>query len=130
MKQPKTEQIEAYKWKPGQSGNPEGRPKKQPITDYLKGQLEELIPLTMLDAMKEGARTVFTEIYGDRPTFGQMIAFKLVQTSAKGDMMAMRELLDRVEGKVAQKTQLTGADDGPIQAAITVEFVKTGESKA
>lgn len=106
MKQPKTDQIEAYKWKPGQSGNPGGRPKKNPITDYLRQQLEDKIPQSMMDAMKEGPRAVFTEIYGPEPTFGQMIAFKLVQTSAKGDMFAMRELLDRVEGKVVQKSEV------------------------
>jgi hypothetical protein len=114
-------------FKPGESGNPSGRPKKQPLTDYLKAQLEQEIPQSMLDAMKEGLRQVFLEVYGPNPTFGQMIAFKLVAMSAKGDVMAMRELLDRVEGKVAQKTQLTGLDDGPVQASITVRFVHPKE---
>jgi hypothetical protein len=110
-------------FKPGESGNPSGRPKRQPLTDYLKEQLEKEIPQSMLDAMKEGLRTVFFEVYGPKPTFGQMIAFKLVQMSAKGDVIAMRELLDRVEGKVTQKTQLAGLDDGPVQTTITVKFV-------
>lgn len=110
-------------WQPGQSGNPSGRPKKQPVTDYLKEQLEGPIPQSMLDAMKPGARQVFFDVYGANPTFGQMIAFKLIAISARGDMMAIRELLERVEGKVAQKTQLTGPEDGPIRANITVEFV-------
>jgi hypothetical protein len=114
-------------FKPGESGNPSGRPKRQPLTDYLKEQLEQEIPKSMLDAMKEGPRAVFIEVYGPTPTFGQMIAFKLVQMSAKGDVMAMRELLDRVEGKVAQKTQLTGLDDEPIRTAITVRFVHPNE---
>ena len=116
--------INLKPFKPGESGNPSGRPKRQPLTDYLKEQLEQKIPQSMLDAMKEGARAVFIEVYGPTPTFGQMIAFKLVAMSAKGDVIAMRELLDRVEGRVAQKTQLTGLDDEPIQAAITVTFVR------
>jgi hypothetical protein len=29
----RTDHLEATKWKPGQSGNPGGRPKKQPITE-------------------------------------------------------------------------------------------------
>src|ERR1700723_1494980 len=93
-------------WKPGQSGNPGGRPKRLKVTDYVAEQLDGPIPEAMLGAMKEGARAVFFEVYGQNPTFGQMIAFKLVQMSAKGDMFAMRELLDRVEGKVPQKADL------------------------
>jgi hypothetical protein len=116
-------------FKPGESGNPGGRPKRNPLTDYLKEQLEQEIPQSMLDAMKDGPRLVFLEVYGDKPTFGQMIAFKLVAMSAKGDVMAIRELLDRVEGKVAQKTQLTGLDDAPIQQSITVTFVRPDGTK-
>jgi hypothetical protein len=116
-------------FKPGESGNPGGRPKRQPLTDYLKEQLEQEIPQSMLDAMKEVPRQVFLDVYVAKPTFGQMIAFKLVAMSAKGDVMAMRELLDRVEGKVAQKTQLTGLDDAPIQQSITVTFVRPDGSQ-
>jgi Family of unknown function (DUF5681) len=111
--------IAAYQFKPGESGNPSGRPKRLPVTDYLREQLEGTIPKAMLEAMKEGARQVFFEIYGPEPTFGQMIAFKLVQMSAKGDLFAIREVLERVEGKVAQKTTLTGEDDGPVQFVVT-----------
>lgn len=106
MKQPKTDQLEPYKWKPGESGNPGGRPKRLKVTDFVSDQLDGPIPESMLSAMKEGTRAVFFDVYGPKPTFGQMIAFKLVQMSAKGDMFAIRELLDRVEGKVPQKADL------------------------
>lgn len=123
----RVENLIPYQFKPGESGNPNGRPKKSPVTDHVKDQLEGPIPRAMLDSMKEGARAVFFEIYGPDPTFGQMIAFKLVAMSAKGDMMAMRELLDRVEGKVVQKAELTGAGGGPLQASIEVTFVNTSK---
>lgn len=95
-------------WQPGQSGNPGGRPKKNPVSDYLKEQLEAPIPQAMLEAMKEAPRQLFCAIYGDNPTFGQMVAFKAIQQAMKGDVFALKELLDRVEGKVAQKTVLEG----------------------
>lgn len=101
-------------WKPGESGNPGGRPKKNPVTDYLRDQLEAEIPVSMLDAMKAPAREVFTELYGKNPTFGQMIAFKTIQMAAKGDVFALKEMLDRVEGKVAQKAILSGDLDNPL----------------
>lgn len=113
----KTTNANLRPWKPGQSGNPNGRPKKNPVSDYLKEQLEAPIPQSMMDAMKESARLVFCEIYGESPTFGQMIAFKTIQTAAKGDVFALKELLDRVEGKVAQKH--AGEDGGPIQVVVT-----------
>jgi hypothetical protein len=100
-------------WKPGQSGNPGGRPKKLPVTDYLREQLERPIP----EAMREKLPPIFVEIYGPEATFGQMVAFKLIASSAKGDVFALKELLDRVEGKVTQK--LAGDDGGPIQFTLT-----------
>lgn len=110
---PKTDQLRAHDFRPGQSGNPGGRPKKLPITDYLKIQLEQPIPPAMLNAMRESARSAFLEVYGPSPTFGQMLAFKLVQMAAKGNMLAMNTLLDRTEGKVTQK--VSGEDGGPIE---------------
>lgn len=106
--------IAPYQFKPGQSGNPGGRPKKLAITDLLKEQLDKPIP----EAMKAKLPPIFSEVYGDSPTFADMIAFKLVAMSAKGDMFAMKELLDRVEGKVAQTQKLEGPDGGPVQFMI------------
>lgn len=115
----KPENLIAHQFKPGESGNPGGRPKKRPVTEYLLEQLESAIPQSMLDAMKDGPRAVFLEIYGPNPTFGQMIAFKLVQMCAKGDVFAMRELMDRVEGKVTQKMNVAGEEGGPIIFKVT-----------
>jgi hypothetical protein len=115
----KAAHLEMYKFKPGESGNPGGRPKKLAITDYVKEQLDKQIP----EAMRAKLPALFVAIYGENATFGEMLAFKLVQMSAKGDMPAMKELLERVEGKVPQKTQLSGVDGAPIETAITIKFV-------
>jgi Family of unknown function (DUF5681) len=34
----------ATRWKPGQSGNPGGRPKRMPLTDVTREKLPQLIP--------------------------------------------------------------------------------------
>jgi hypothetical protein len=106
----KAAHLAPYCFKPGQTGNAGGRPKKHPVTGYLKDQLDKPIP----EKMKAKLPPIFVEVYGENATFGEMIAFKLVAMSAKGDIIALKELLDRVEGKVAQKTVHTGEDDGPI----------------
>src|SRR6201987_3278571 len=37
-----SEHLAQYKFQPGQSGNPAGRPKKLPITDAIRAELEHL----------------------------------------------------------------------------------------
>jgi hypothetical protein len=91
--------LSPHRFQPGQSGNPGGRPKKQPVTDHLRSQLEQRIS----EAMKAKLPAFFVEMYGAEATFGQLLAFKMVMKAAKGDVRALREVLDRVEGKVAYK---------------------------
>lgn len=67
-------------WQPGQSGNPSGRPKDY-ITRFLRARCE-----------KEG------EAFAD----------VLWTLAMKGDMPAIHEVYDRVEGKVPQPTSVDG----------------------
>ena len=70
------------RFKPGQSGNPGGRPRTAKISEACRTKLASLIP-------------------GDvqRRTYAQAIADKLVQLALKGDIRAAQELADRAEGK-------------------------------
>lgn len=45
----------------------------------------------------------------------RVIAEKLLEKAAEGDMAAIKELGDRLDGRAAQQVQLTGEDGGPIQ---------------
>ena len=73
-------------WKPGESGNPAGRPKSS-ITSILREKLEEI---------GEGGRSK-AEIVAD-------ILYELATSKgSRGQMPALTELLDRIEGKVADK---------------------------
>jgi hypothetical protein len=73
------------RWKPGQSGNPSGRPKKLPITDVLRQELEEL-----------GEDGVANDV---------AIARKLIELARQGDLAAIREVTDRTEGKARQRIE-------------------------
>ena len=69
----------------GTSGNPAGRPKKENcITSWLKELLEE-------------------ENGGGQPV-ARTIAKKLITESKKGEPWAIKELLDRAEGKAIQRS--------------------------
>lgn len=75
-----TPEMEARKWQPGQSGNPNGRPKKKPITD------------------------LFEELMSD-PELVAQFKTAIANSIKKGGMagvMYMKEAADRLEGKVTQ----------------------------
>ncbi len=80
-------------WKPGQSGNPGGRPVKKPFTEALRKAL----------ANKDGASP---EDQGKTLT---ELAVKLVELGLTGERWAIVEIRDTLEGKPAQA--ITGADN-------------------
>jgi len=82
-------------WKPGQSGNPGGRPKKLPITDAIREAL---------------ARDM-----GDGRTMADVVVDVLIEAAKKGDMAAIRELADRAEGKPVQVNHISGPGGGPME---------------
>lgn len=57
------------------------------------------------------------------------IAEKLAQAAEEGDIAAIKEIGDRLDGKAKQSTEITGADGGVFQAAISVAFVDADRSK-
>lgn len=79
---PNPENIEPHKFKKGQSGNPNGRPKKLPELDDLLANV--------LGEEKDGV------------TAAEAILKALRAKAAKGDVRAAEVLLDRGWGKVKQ----------------------------
>ena len=96
------EKIRPHQFKPGQSGNPGGRPKTTPLTDALCELLDK--PYT-----------------GDahHRTLAQVIADALVKRAAKGSVAHFNAVADRVEGRPRQMMELGGPGGGAIP--ITVE---------
>jgi hypothetical protein len=79
-------EMEATKWQKGQSGNPSGRPKKKPITEMYERILNNPEHLAAIEAAT-------------------------VSALKKGNMamvLQLREITDRVEGKVSQDINLNG----------------------
>lgn len=69
-------------WQKGQSGNPDGRPKGKPWADAIRRAL---------------ARREQTGGAGLN-----QLADKLIDAAVEGDMVAMREVADRLDGKPMQ----------------------------
>jgi hypothetical protein len=70
-------------WKPGQSGNPGGRPKSAPISDLLH-------VLLLNPCENDPLKRIHAEV----------IAQALIDRACGGDVKAAREIADRVEGRV------------------------------
>lgn len=82
--------AEPYKWKPGQTGNAGGRPKKKPVTE------------------------LYEQILSD-PANLELVERAIVKALSRGQMamvLQLKEMTDRVEGKVTQ----------PIEADVTVNL--------
>lgn len=77
---------------PGQSGNPKGRPRKRPLSDLLAEKLEQ-------DS-------------GDGTTWDERLTMALLTTAISGDVAAIKEVFNRVEGKVPDQV-VHGEDASP-----------------
>lgn len=88
-----------YQFKPGQSGNPAGLPKG---TRWMKTRLRELL---------------------EQGGLGDKVLDALINKAKDGDVQAIREILDRIDGKVAQgiEAEHTGG--------ITIRFEEPPEYK-
>ena len=75
-------------WPKGVSGNPGGRPKTKPLTEELERLLEQEAP------------------NGKGETWGARIAKALVVKASKGDVRAISELANRLEGKPLQAIEM------------------------
>jgi len=83
------ENLKRYQWKPGQSGNPGGRPKGRSIIEEVK----------MMLGKKDGQ-------------LAEALASVLLQQALRGHFRFFKELLDRIDGPVANR--LAGHDGGPL----------------
>ena len=90
-----TQNLTHPKRQPGQSGNPKGRPKGiVSITDTLRKVIEK--KMETIDPVTKNK---------DRKKIKEIIALALVGKALKGDVRAIQEMRDRLEGKVTQKVE-------------------------
>jgi len=82
-------------WVKGRSGNPRGRPRRGScLADLLRRELDRAGPAGV--AQKEA------------------IVNKLVELAFEGDLRAIDMIFDRLEGRPAQRQELTGAEGAPL----------------
>ena len=96
QKKNRTPWLDDYKFKPGQSGNPNGRPKGESITAKLRKILESEYTdgKTVADHI---VNTIVKEILSPSGKYGF-------------NTPLLREILERVEGKVPDKHEIETGD--------------------
>ncbi|MBI5724613.1 MAG: hypothetical protein HZA50_11680 [Planctomycetes bacterium] len=101
------ENLKGHQFKPGQCGNPGGvhGPGKT-VTSILREMLAKPIETLKL--------TNVPEVYRKRKIC-EAVAIRVLSEAINGDHAFLRELLDRTEGKVADR--LAGHDGGPLPGA-------------
>jgi hypothetical protein len=86
-----------YRFKPGQSGNPKGRPRK--LTRMLEKALAAKVPN---DPEKRNQARVLIDAF--------------IQRAISGSDAAAKEIFERMDGKVPNKEEISGPDGIPLQA--------------
>lgn len=90
------DKIKPYRFQPGQSGNPGGRPKKLLLTDAYRDILE-----------RPAVEVLSPELMGkvnaaEDATVAEVIALQMAMAAIGGDVKAASQIGDRTEGKPAQ----------------------------
>lgn len=100
-----------HPFKPGQSGNPKGRPKKgTALTDLLRMKME------MPSSDFPGA-----------PTVKDVITTKLIEMANGGDIAAMKYLMDRIDGTPTQVVEQDISAEVGIRSIGKPDFLKTDD---
>jgi hypothetical protein len=80
------EAAKLTQWKPGVSGNPKGRPKREPLIDALKD---------VMNFRLEDGRTV-----------AEAMAARWAEVALAGDRQAIKDIAERLYGKPTQHVEL------------------------
>ena len=97
---------------PGHTANPDGRPKGSvSVVSAIKRKLEEEYP----EASNEEKRTYLDEI----------VAKYFEKAIQDGDKNILRDLIDRIDGKPQQFTDITSKGDSLKPQSLTVEIVNS-----
>lgn len=103
-------------WKPGQSGNPGGRPKKRPITDEYFALADKPIP----EKLRKKLQPKFDVELWDGITFAQVNALRrFLDSFTVGGQTSSKEIRESIEGKAPERLEITG----PERKEITIRIL-------
>jgi hypothetical protein len=88
-------------WRAGQTGNPSGINRKRPYTDEYLSMSQSPAPAELIAKLNRQFKTPFLS---ENATWAQVHVTSLfLQVVLKGDVTALREIADRIEGRPPQR---------------------------
>ena len=96
-----------HRWQKGTSGNPRGRPRKQDsLTSLLKEEIAKICPADR-----------------ENRTWKELIVLATLQLAMKGNATALKEVWERLDGKILQteKVQLEGSEEHKVQINVVYD---------
>lgn len=97
-------------WKPGQSGNPKGRPTLAKTFAPLMRELLDGKAVKTTITLPDGSRKTWN--FTASTSLRKALAIRLLARAIAGDIAAIREVLNRVDGMPTQPIDLSGV--GPV----------------
>ncbi|MBI3896608.1 MAG: hypothetical protein HY313_11830 [Acidobacteria bacterium] len=86
------------RWKKGVSGNPHGRPKKQDsLTSLLRDEIAKICPADR-----------------EKRTWKELIVRATLQLAMKGNSTALKEVWERLDGKILQTGKVQLGNEEPV----------------
>ena len=78
-------------------------------------------PKGSLSLINEIKKVLETEDPATRKSILELLAIAAAKQAIKGNSAYFKEIIERLDGKVTEKTTLTGKDGGPIELKVTYE---------
>ena len=120
--------IERFKWKPGQSGNPNGRPKKfESQFDKCSREIQEKIRERLHQALscadKNEALAILNVDDGSFGEYGFVLQIAARGLMSKGGMASLQQIYEMLYGKLPQTNVNVDVDDEKKDAFIKGVFI-------
>lgn len=110
-------------FKPGQSGNPGGRPKKRPITDEYFALTNKAIP----EKLRKKLQKKWGIELEKGITFAQMNALRRsLDALEQGGHTSSKEIREAIEGKAPERLEISG----PERKEITIRILHDRKKRA
>jgi hypothetical protein len=102
---------EPYRFQPGQSGNPGGRPKRRAISDSYEAITR--LELPEADRIRLGL--------WEGATYQDALAMVTVKAALQGKVDAVREIREAIEGKAGTRHEVAPGFDGEIRVVYEIQ---------
>lgn len=99
-------------WKPGQSGNPKGRPRKRPLSDRYEALMESLLPKEIATAMKLPVGALWADAIAH-------VSARTALKHTEAGILQRKEIREAIEGKSTQRIEFLS--DEQIDICVTFE---------